>query len=343
MKHAESVTFGGGWADRAAHFRGDPAAQSRLLADSRARILPLWRGKPLVCADERDALGWVSAEAEILGYHRGPLLFLGLHRPGHAAPGLSETDEQIRAGTQSDAHPVFAADVSAWEPDALDRGALAMFADATEQHHPSLPTNQRFAELRAAMTTLPPAEAAMAATARALFNWHLSHRFCAKCGQPSDVTMAGWQRTCPACGAHHFPRTDPVVIMLVTRGNNVLLGRSPGWPEGMYSLLAGFIEPGETMEAAVRREVWEETGVQVGDVGYLASQPWAFPNSLMFGAQADALSDAITLDDELEDALWLTREEMLRVHTGRHPDIRPARSGAIAHFLIDRWLADKLD
>lgn len=334
MNNAESVTFGGAWADRAAHLRGDAAQQEALARDPRARIVPIWRGKPLIRATDRGALGWVGADAEILGNHAGPLLFLGLAQPDCVQPVAAPTTGTI---------PVFAADVSRWEPEALDRGALAMFMDPTEQHHPSLPSDLRFAELRSAMTTLPPDEAAMAATARALFNWHLSHRFCAKCGQPSDVTMAGWQRTCASCGAHHFPRTDPVVIMLVTRGNKVLLGRSPGWPEGMFSLLAGFIEPGETMEAAVRREVWEETGVNVGAVSYLASQPWAFPNSLMFGALAEAQSDAITLDDELEDAQWLTREEMVTVHSGRHPVIRPARKGAIAHFLIERWLADHLD
>lgn len=324
MINAESVTFGGVWDDRAAQLRGNLGQQAALLRDPRARVLPVWRGKPLMRATDRGALGWVGPDAEILGNHTGPLLFLGLVQADSAAL------------------PVFAADVSRWEPDALDRGALAMFHDPTEQHHPSLPTDLRFAELRSAMTTLSPAEAAMAATARALFNWHLSHRFCAKCGQPSDVSMAGWQRTCGSCGAHHFPRTDPVVIMLVTHGNKVLLGRSPGWPEGMFSLLAGFVEPGETMEAAVRREVLEETGVTVGAVGYVASQPWAFPNSLMFGAKAQALDTAITLDDELEDAMWLTREEMVTVHSGRHPVIRPARKGAIAHFLIEGWLSGRL-
>jgi len=156
--------------------------------------------------------------------------------------------------------------------------------------------------------------------------------------------MAGWQRTCPACGAHHFPRTDPVVIMLVTRGNSVLIGRSPGWPAGMYSLLAGFVEPGETLEAAVRREVFEEAGVRVGAVRYLASQPWPFPASLMFGCHGEALDGAITIDPaEIEDALWLTREEMVTVMAGAHPEIRAPRKGAIAHFLVAAWLADRLD
>jgi NAD+ diphosphatase len=156
--------------------------------------------------------------------------------------------------------------------------------------------------------------------------------------------MGGWQRNCPACGAHHFPRTDPVVIMLVTRVNAVLMGRSPGWPEGMYSLLAGFVEPGETLEAAVRREVFEEAGVRLGRVGYLASQPWPFPASLMFGCRAEALTEEITIDPaEIEAARWVPREEMLTVLAGRHPELRAPRRGAIAAFLIEAWLADRLD
>jgi NAD+ diphosphatase len=132
--------------------------------------------------------------------------------------------------------------------------------------------------------------------------------------------------------------------MLITHGNRVLLGRGPTWPEGMYSLLAGFMEPGETIEAAVRREVFEESGIRVGHVGYLASQPWPFPASLMMGCRGDALTDAITIDpEELADARWLTREEMVAVYAGTHPVVKPGRKGAIARFLIDSWLADTLD
>lgn len=156
--------------------------------------------------------------------------------------------------------------------------------------------------------------------------------------------MAGWQRNCPACRTSHFPRTDPVVIMLVTRGNSALIGRSPGWPEGMYSCLAGFVEPGETIEAAVRREVWEEAGIRVGEVRYLASQPWPFPTSLMFGCHGAALDDRITVDPtELEEALWITREELAAAFRGEHPKVKPARKGAIARYLLENWLADRLD
>jgi NAD+ diphosphatase len=153
----------------------------------------------------------------------------------------------------------------------------------------------------------------------------------------------GWQRECDTCGALHFPRTDPVVIMLITHGNSVLMGRSPGWPDGMYSLLAGFIDAGETMEAAVRREVFEEAGVRVGHVTYLASQPWPFPASLMLGCRGTAISTDIKIDPhEIEDALWVSREEMAQIFAGEHDTILPARKGAIAHFLLQNWLADTL-
>ena len=132
--------------------------------------------------------------------------------------------------------------------------------------------------------------------------------------------------------------------MLITSGNKLLLGRSPGWPEGMYSLLAGFIEPGETLEAAVRREVFEESGIRVGEVRYLASQPWAFPSSLMFGCMGQAQSEEITIDpNEIEDAIWISREELAIAFRGEHDFIKPARKGAIAQFLMANWLADRLE
>ena len=198
--------------------------------------------------------------------------------------------------------------------------------------------------MRRIMTWLSPRDAELAATAKAIIGWHDSHGFCAKCGAASEIADAGWRRACPACHTSHFPRTDPVVIMLITHGNSVLMGRSPGWPDGMYSLLAGFVEPGETLEAAVRREVFEESGVHVGQVDYLASQPWPFPASLMFGCHGVATSDKIQIDPvEIEDAMWVSREEMVQAFAGEPPRLLPARKGAIAHFLLENWLADTLD
>ncbi len=317
MRIAETVTFGGSGLDRAAALRGDPAKLRDLLAAG--RVLPVWRGKPL--CDGGDKLGWVPADSPVLAGAAAPL-FLGL----------------------DNGQGVFACDTSHWSPEAGAAGVEQGFLDTSEQHHPSLDDRFAFLELRSVMAALSPRDAELAATAKALLHWHRSHGFCASCGAASDLAQGGWQRMCPACGASHFPRTDPVVIMLITHGNSVLVGRNANWPEGMYSLLAGFVEPGEALEAAVRREVLEESGIHVGAVRYLASQPWPFPASLMFGCAGEATTDAITLDpEELEDALWVTREEMVAVMAGRHPRIKPARRGAIAHFLIANWLADRLD
>ncbi len=320
MKIAETVTFGGSGLDRAAELRCDAARMTQLLQEADARAVPLWRGKPLF-AGEDCAVGWLPTQHRVFGEAREAPVFLGLDEGG----------------------PRFAYDISAWEPEEVP-DTLGAFFDPSQQTHPSLPPDHRFAELRGSMTRLAPRDAELLATAKAITGWHQTHGFCAKCGAGSVVAMAGWQRDCAACGAHHFPRTDPVVIMLITQGNRLLMGRSPGWPEGMYSLLAGFVEPGETIEAAVRREVFEEAGIRVGAVRYLASQPWPFPSSLMLGCRGEAKSHEIRVDpDELEDAIWITREEMADVFAGRCTRIKPARKGAIAHFLITNWLADRLD
>ena len=322
MKNAEQVTFGGSALDRAGEVRSNPNVIQSMKQASNSTAVVFWRGKPLI-------------------YKTRPA---GLMRLGLDHPILEGAADHLILLGREDGVAVFAHDLSAWEPDGLDADALGGFLDPSEQQHPSLSENQVFAELRRVMTWLNPRDAELAASGRAIFSWHESHGFCAKCGVQSVVSNAGWQRDCPACHAHHFPRTDPVVIMLITNGDNVLMGRSPGWPEGMYSLLAGFVEPGETLEAAVRREVFEESGVRVGDVSYLSSQPWPFPASLMFGCAGVALSDEINIDPvEIEDAMWVSRDEMMRIFAGQHPKILPARKGAIAHFLLENWLADSMD
>jgi len=319
MRLAETVTFGGSGLDRAYALRRDPREMARLTADPRARILPLWRGKPLVVGEARDRLGWIRAGHPVLRDAREAALFLGLDATG----------------------PRFAADISPWK---AQEGSESALADAREQHHPALPEKSWFIDLRGIMVRLSPRDAEMATSAKALLGWHHAHGFCPRCGARTESEQAGWQRRCQSCGTRHFPRTDPVVIMLVTRANKVLLGRSPGWPEGMVSLLAGFVEPGETVEAAVRREVFEETQVKIGKVSYLASQPWPYPASLMLGCRAQALSEAITIDPvEIESARWLAREDLLDAFAGNHCGLHPARVGSIARFLLENWLADRLD
>jgi len=323
MRLAETVTFGGSGLDRAAELRGDEGAIRAKIAAGGARTIVLWRGKLLVEAG-----------------NLGPLIRLPMDHPVLR----DAVSEPVLLGREENGRLCFAHDISGWEPAALDTASLESFTDTSEQRHPDLPEHNVFAELRRIMTRLSPRDAELASTAKAVMSWHVSHRFCAKCGEQSRMAMAGWQRNCPECGAPHFPRTDPVVIMLILCGNSVLMGRSHGWPEGMYSLLAGFVEPGETIEAAVRREVFEEAGIRVGEVGYLASQPWAFPSSLMFGCQGVALNNEIKIDpEEIEDAIWVTREDIAVAFAGEHPFLAPARQGSIAHFLLSNWLADTLD
>lgn len=322
MRHAETVTFGGSALDRAGEIRNDKDAVAAARKDPDARAILFWRGKPLINRERPASLARLALDHPVLADAAPDAILLG----------------------REDGAARFAFDISAWHPSELDEAALGGFLDPSEQRHPALPESMAFAELRRIMTWLSPRDAELAATGRAILGWHRTHGFCAVCGVKTDMAQAGWQRTCPACKSGHFPRTDPVVIMLITNGNSVLMGRSPGWPEGMYSLLAGFIEPGETMEAAVRREVFEEAGVRVGAVSYLSSQPWPFPSSLMFGCAGEATSKEITIDPiEIEDALWVPREEMMDVFAGTHDKILPARRGAIAHFLLENWLADTLD
>jgi NAD+ diphosphatase len=179
--------------------------------------------------------------------------------------------------------------------------------------------------------------------AKAMLDWHRRHRFCAACGTPTTVSSSGWRRDCANCASQHFPRVDPVVIMLATRGDRCLLGRNARFAPGMYSALAGFLEPGETIEDAVRREIMEEAGVPCSRVIYLASQPWPFPSSLMIGCLVEADSDVIVVDTvELEDARWFTRQEVRQMLAKEHPEgLSTPPPMAIAHHLVRAFVEAK--
>jgi len=189
-----------------------------------------------------------------------------------------------------------------------------------------------------ALTQLSPSDMATYAAARSVLDWHARHSFCANCGTPTEPFRAGWGRRCPSCATEHFPRVDPVVIMLAEHDDRVLLGRQPAFPAGRYSALAGFLEPGESIEEAVAREVREEAGIDVTDVRYVASQPWPFASSLMIACVARARSDALTLDrNELEDAIWVPRDQVRAVLAGEPGPFLPPPPYAIAHTLLTRW------
>lgn len=177
------------------------------------------------------------------------------------------------------------------------------------------------------------------AAAMSLANWHRRHGHCSVCGQVTEPNRGGWSRACPNCGAEHFPRVDPVVIMLAEHDGRMLLGRQPQYPPGRYSALAGFVEPGESIEAAVARELKEEAGIGVRDVRYLCSQPWPFPSSLMIGAHAAAIDDSLAVDkNELDDARWFSRDEVVAALAGDPAaPFQPPPPWAIARTLLDRW------
>jgi len=191
------------------------------------------------------------------------------------------------------------------------------------------------------MAVLHPADAPLFAAALSLSRWHCNHRFCSNCGHSSEAVRGGWSRQCPSCVAEHFPRVDPVVIMLAEHDGRLLLGRQPQYPAGRYSALAGFVEVGETLEAAVARELFEEAGIRVRNVRYVASQPWPFPSSLMIGCHAEAEYSELKIDTaELEDARWFTRDE---VEAALSEDplalFQPPPKAAIARTLLERWVA----
>ncbi|MEM1340869.1 MAG: NAD(+) diphosphatase [Pseudomonadota bacterium] len=323
MIEPSRIGFLGAGLDRAAHLRGDQDSLQAFLEDG-APVLPVWRGKVMMdLTGPHRTLSWLPCDSPVFDVCRDDMpMFLGV------------------AGGK----PHFFQDISAWTPDDLDGADLGAFADPSVQVHPSAPSHTGFAELRGSMALLGEADAELAAVARGLSAWHSRHSFCANCGAPTIVGEAGWHRQCDACGSRHFPRTDPVVIVLVTSGNRILLGRSPGWPKAMYSLLAGFVEPGETLEDAAAREVFEESHIRLGPVHYVACQPWPFPASLMMGMRAEALSTEIKIDPvELEDAIWVEKEDVLNAMLGRDPGLKPAREGAIARAMIDTWVSGNLE
>jgi NAD+ diphosphatase len=196
-----------------------------------------------------------------------------------------------------------------------------------------------FTEMRAAAFVLPTRDIAIAGQGKALLDWHRRHGFCPNCGHATELMDGGYRRLCPACGAEHFPRTDPVVIMLPLLEGRCLIGRNRRFPPGLYSAFAGFVEPGESMEEAVRRELMEEVNLKVGAVRYHATQPWPFPSSLMLGCYAESLSDDFRIDGhEIEDARWLTRDEVrARLAHEIEDGVKLPVAIAIAHHLIRDW------
>ena len=307
----DPIVFGGNKLDRAALLRQDDTAIEAFKSHKDATVLPLWDLRGLIDVEYDPILAWQPLKQ--LAYYcpdDSELLFLGLdgETPRFAISLLDEQDP-------------------AKDGPLRDRG--------------------KFIDVRTVAAQLSAHEAGVLAHARSVLDWHNRHRFCANCGVKTDAAAAGNTRVCPECKTQHFPRTDPVSIMLVVKGDKCLLGRKAMFPPGMYSALAGFIEPGETIEDAVRREVLEESGIHTSTVRYMFSQPWPFPSSLMMGCIAEATSEEITIDeDELEHAGWFSRdeiEEALERSINTPPGdglFRMPHPIAIAHHLVRAWLLE---
>jgi NAD+ diphosphatase len=300
--------FAGNPLDRGDRQRRDQQWLEAQAANPESRFLPLWQLNVLIHSNAETHLGWLSA-AEITRLEIDvPPVFLGLlEGVAHFAIDISELGDP--------------------------------------RHELNLEEAWRFEEARAAATQLGPAETGILAQSRAQLDWHRRHQFCSVCGQRTTQGRGGHVRQCSACKAEHFPRTDPVAIMVVSDGERCLLGQSRGRLSrtGTYSALAGFIDQGESIEEAVRREVREEAGIEVGRVRYHSSQPWPFPSSLMIGCHARALTTDIRIDDEeMTDVRWFDRHQVRLALKGENVDLRVPAPIAIAHHLIKAWVEDEV-
>ncbi|HUO02211.1 MAG TPA: NAD(+) diphosphatase [Rhizomicrobium sp.] len=282
-------------------------------------------GNPLDRASmERGDPAWVMAQRQ-----KPDALFLPLWQ---AKPLLKDKRAAFLAGSEiaPDSFCVFLG---------LRDGRPLFAAALPDSETPPLAAHGDFHDMRAAAFILPDTDTAIAGQAKALIDWHRRHGFCPNCGNATEIQDGGYRRVCPRCGAEHFPRTDPVVIMLPILGDECLLGHNKRFPEGFYSAFAGFLEPGETMEEGVKRELKEEADVTVGDVRYHASQPWPFPSSLMLGCYAEALSKDFRIDGkEIESARWMHKNDVReRLAQPKDDGLKLPAVIAIAHTLIADW------
>ena len=298
--------YSSSWIDRAAHLRLDPDRLRHRLADPTSVLVPIWRGQSLVIGADNPVAALPHVGDPSLDLPLQETVFLGL------ADG--------------------------------DRACFAVLLPDTPEPDVGRLEGGAFADLRQVGPLMTAPDAGWLAYARAVAHWHATHRFCGACGAAADSLQGGWLRRCgnPECARQHFPRTDPAIIVRVVHGDRILLGRQTAWPRRWYSVLAGFVEPGESLEDSVRREVLEESGIVCREVRYVSSQPWPFPASLMLGFTAAAEHDTITLgDQELEDARWFTRQEIATaVDAG---ELRLSPQISISRSLIDAWLDPQRD
>ncbi len=296
-------TFAGNPLNRASERRGDTAWLASQLGSTDSLALAVWNGKPFV---EKTKDGGVQIA----------------YLPAKLASGLAGGNERLLFMGLWQETAVFAVDMEGSSDPA--QGPLQGLGE--------------FMDLRQIALRLPATDAGILATAKSMFEWRRRHQYCAACGQPSEPKDGGWKRQCPACEAEHFPRTDPVVIMLAYHGERCMLGRQEAWPPGMFSALAGFLEPGESIEEACARELAEEAGLRTRQVRYHSTQPWPYPSSLMIGLIAEVEDDEGTPDQtELSEVRWFTREEARKLLAGEIEGVFCPPPLAIAHQLLKAW------
>jgi NAD+ diphosphatase len=298
-------TFANNPLDRASEKRADSGWIARRYQEPSTLVIPFWKLKPLAIKgrDGKPEAGFMRPGLfESLMAEDAPLIFLGQDKDG----------------------AYFAADISA-APDPESKGPLAGLGT--------------FEDLRGLAQQISAGDAAILGQARSILDWHHTHKFCSNCGAPSTLSDGGYKRECGVCKTEHFPRVNPVAIMLATLGDRCLVGRGRAFPKGMFSALAGFIEPGETIEEAVARELFEEAGCRVKSVTYHSNQPWPWPSQMMIGCFAEAESDEINIDqNEIAEARWVDRATMRAALAGTGPEgfwVPP--KFAIAHQLIKAW------
>ena len=300
-------TFAGNPLDRASERRGDTDWLAARLGSAEHLGVALWNGQPLVEPTEGGGVQVAYLPAKLLGE-------------------LSEGDERL----------LF---LGLWKETAIF--ALDFEGSANPADGGPLQGLGKFEDLRSVALRLPGTEAGIVATAKAMFEWRRKHQYCANCGQKSQVMDGGWKRQCPSCETEHFPRTDPVVIMLPFHGDRCMLGRQERWPPGMFSALAGFLEPGESIEEACARELNEEAGLHAVKVRYHSTQPWPYPSSLMIGLIAEVEDEEGTPDQtELSEIRWFTRDEARDLIAGKIEGTFAPQRLAIAHQLIKAWVEE---
>lgn len=324
------ILYGAVPLDRAHTLRRDAEQLAALRRSPDKLVVPTWREMSLV--NGGSALAELSRHAVFLDRAQAGEAAAVLARGTVAAELLDMAGDTVFLGLDSGGAPVFAADLSASEPDAGGGG-------------PALGLGGAWMGLRAVGALLPAGDAGLLGYARAMMIWHRRNHFCGSCGAPTEAREGGHMRQCldARCTAQAYPRTDPAVIMRVTDGDTILLHRQHPWPAGQWSVLAGFVEPGETLEEAVAREVREETGIEVADITYAGSQPWPFPGSVMLAYSARAVGGALAPDrHELEDARWFSRATLLEAFDDRHRAEKSGlylpTSGSISRRLVDMWL-----